>query len=167
MKIIRSIFLGFLLMLATITAVAEQDTEQWIFLFKIPQATVKKISDGHYRLSIQQLEKTEIYMLNDRPFYLIRKINRPKDQIWKDMKAFHMDHREKVKAILFYGNAAHEVFLSDYRWRKGEASYVVQPATINPVNELESSEIQFFMNVQSKPLCNLVNEQHHAQLELG
>lgn len=122
---------------------------------------------GHYRLSVRQLTQTEIYMLNDRPFYLIREVSQPGRSVWQDLKHFHLDERQKVKAILFYNHAGHEVFLSDFQLHDDVTTYAVAPATTRSVQAFKGGEMQLFMNTTSKPLCNLINEQMHAEIELA
>lgn len=146
---------------------AKKYPAKWVFFFKLPKAQIKETSKGKLQLVISDLSQTQVFMLNDRPFYLIRKIRQTGRQVWQSFANSNYKPNAKAPATLVLDTQASEVMLSHFKLAKNSVSYDIKSATVTPLSASKPGSMQLFISADSKPLCNLMNELRHDAVSLN
>jgi hypothetical protein len=139
---------------------------KWVFMFKGPEAQIKKTKTGTIQLVINDPKDTNVYMLNDRPFYLIRKIQQVGSSLWSGFAKSNYRPNQKIDATVIINNKPNEVRLSHYQWKNGIPTYTIESTSkVAPLQPTKGPMIMF-VSTESKPLCNLMNELRHDATSL-
>lgn len=148
--------------LADTTPQSQKNPVKWIFMFSSPQAKVTHVSTNRYRLVIETPNQTHAFMLNDRPFYLIREIQESGINLWKNFTNSNYNPNKKRIATLIINNEPQEVFLSHYQLVGNNPQFDIE-STNTTTLKLSTGTMILFVTASSKPLCNLINELRHKQ----
>jgi hypothetical protein len=152
--------------LSAADAMPKQAPPKWIFFFRLPSAQIKQVNPGKFQLVIYDPVKTQLFMLNDRPFYLIRKLSKPGKNLWSDFARSSYDPNKQITATLIFGQKAKEVILSDLELSKGTVTYNIKSANTTPLTATKKNSLEMFTSAESKPLCNFMNEIRHDSTAL-
>lgn len=148
----------------TTAADQKQNEPQWIFLLKSTNAQIKETKPNHFQLIVGNLADTKIYMLNDRPFYLIRTIDNQNGSIWGNFAHSNYKPNQKVAATLILGNEVKEIMLSHFQLHGNYVTYDVASNSKTDVLQPSYGPMELFLSMDSRPLCNLMNQLHHDAL---
>jgi hypothetical protein len=168
-------FVFILLILAGLTGFAQENAEnttdetaypaKWIYLIKAPEAVVQKTKSGEFKLIVSDVNQTQIYMLSDRPFYVIRQAEYPA-QNFKIFAQSNYQKDLKVKATVIFDGHSSEVLLSHFKKQGNRVSYTLtETSQVQPLTEA-TGPMDLFVTTNSYPLCNLMNQLKHDGVSL-
>jgi hypothetical protein len=144
----------------------QEAKEKWIFMFNSPQAEIIEAKSGTLQLIINDPNKTNIYMLNDRPFYLIRKIEQVGFSLWRGFSQSNYRPNQKIYATILIHNQPIDVFLSHYTFKNNIPTYAIESASTVVALKPMKGPMIMFVSTDSKPLCNVMNTLRHDSKSL-
>jgi hypothetical protein len=151
---------------STINSVKVDPKIKWIYLIKAPEAEISRTQLGHYQLIIKNLNQTDLFMFNDRPFYLIRQFTEDRKNLWEGFTQSNYQPNKTLNATLIIGEQATEIFLSHLQIKNQTIIYDIKSAEKMTSLKPTKGSVVLFVSADSKPLCNMMNELKHNQLSL-